>query len=493
MSAKLATGRACSINNMRKPTLNQAQLFLDDTCIEDSAFVTRVWHRPDKFPEPVLRAEHPWEQWCPVLYGTVLKWNGKFHMWYVPWTLDGHRPVCYAQSEDGVAWHKPELGLFESNATTATNIVLDANNPPNDIDDLTVIDDPEDQEWPLKMLYWEGAFGPTAAGWRPTPGTGIYAARSKDGIHWDREPGLVLPEWGDRFNAVSSKVNGKYVLMGRIPGALTTGAQAGAFDKGRAVWRIESEDLLNWSEVELVLAADVEDPAHMQFYSATAFPYASLMMGSIERMHMSPDKLDPELIWSHDGGRNWIRSRQRAAFLEWGAPSTFDDAWINLQTNGPIEHQGRLWFYYSGRNAAHGSRYPHNYGAIGLATLRIDGFASLQARDQVGYVLTRPMQWPEGDLHVNFDARRDLAGHPGFSYGELLVEVRDENNFPVEGFGWDACHPLTGNTADRPGAAARVEWRNGRSVRELAGQPIRLAFKFRDCHLYSFRVSAGTE
>src|SRR5688572_15588972 len=82
-------------HRMASSDLFQPQLFLDDYWIEDSAFVTRVWHQARKFPEPVLRAEHPWEQWCPSAYGTVLHWRGQFHMWYVNWTMTTARRACY--------------------------------------------------------------------------------------------------------------------------------------------------------------------------------------------------------------------------------------------------------------------------------------------------------------------------------------------------------------------------------------------------------------
>ena len=52
--------------------LFNAQLFLDDSWIEDSCFVQRVWHQALKYPEPVLTCEHPWELDLPVLYGTVV-------------------------------------------------------------------------------------------------------------------------------------------------------------------------------------------------------------------------------------------------------------------------------------------------------------------------------------------------------------------------------------------------------------------------------------
>ena len=43
----------------------------------------RVWHQPQKYPKPVMEGKHPWEGDCPCLYGTVLRVDGTFRMWYV--------------------------------------------------------------------------------------------------------------------------------------------------------------------------------------------------------------------------------------------------------------------------------------------------------------------------------------------------------------------------------------------------------------------------
>jgi hypothetical protein len=467
-----------------KSDLFQPQLFLDERCIEDSAFVTRRWHQPLKFPEPILKAENAWEQWCPVIYGTVLRWRGLFRMWYGVWTRRDKPCVCYAQSEDGVAWEKPSLGLHEFGRSKNNNIVLQSQYSGGFIDDLTVIDDAEDKEWPLKALLWDGE-GETF---------GIHAARSKDGLQWDRSPGLVLPNWGDRFNAASTKINGKYLVFGRAPRNLPAthltaqGGERWRVAKGRTVWRIESSDLKEWSEPRLVLASDVHDPMHREYYSCVPFPYGSLLLAGLERMHYSPDMVDTEIIWSYDDGREWQRANTRPCFLPLSTPRAWDDTWINLPANAPIENEGALWFYYSGRSSAHDSHYPHNHGAIGLATLRLDGFASLQALDKIGYVLTRVLDWPDADLYLNCDPRRDIAAHPKSGLGELAVEVRDESNKVLPGFSWNECETLRANTSYEERSVAPVRWKNEKSVRALAGRKIRFAFRLRDCHLYSFRA-----
>ncbi len=467
----------------KKPELTQAQLFLDDCWIEEAQFISRQWHQPRRFPDPVLTCEHPWERGALAMYGTVLHWRGKFRMWYGAYTDQPLRRVHYAESDDGVVWEKPQLGVCECMGNKKNNVVVDALHP-RYIDNITVIDDPDDAEWPLKALFWEATPRDWAQEHGAARGWGIYAARSKDGIHWDRSPGLVLPKWIDRFNACSAKLDGKYVLWGR-----GRSLERGMLRNGRSVWRTESKDLRRWTKEELVLERDPEDPLNMEYYSLVAFPYESLTLGGLERMYMSPDRMDTELVWSHDGGRKWERAAKRPAFLTPSPERRWDDTWVNLPTNAPIRHGNRLWFYYSGRSGAHGSPYPSNHGAIGLAFLRIDGFASLQAAEREGRVVTRPMLWPSGDLYVNADPRRNLAAHPAFCSGEVRVEVRDASNRPLRGFTWQDCQPIVTNTVFAADSCAAVAWKDGKTARLLAGRQIRLAFQLRDAHLYSFRAA----
>ncbi len=455
------------------PDLSCSQLFLDDTWIDDCLRVERVWHPARKYPEPVLVAEHPWEWNCPVAYGTVLRRDGRFQMWYAGWTRHHPAVICYAESADGVHWEKPSLGLLEVDGTKTNNVVLVSDDPggASVIDDISVIDDPDDTAWPLKALYWDGYCG--NGGREPF---GIYVARSRDGIRWEKL-GKVLPGWGDRFNALSTRHDGTYVLYGRAPEMHTS-------RRGRIVYRTTSDDLLHWSQPELVMTPDADDPVNLEFYSASVFPYGDLLMAGIERMHMTPDKLDVEIAWSRDGHR-WQRSGRRPSFIEWGVPGRWDSTWINLTSNAPIVVDNHLWFYYSGRSGAHNSPFPHNHGAIGLATLRADGFCSLRAAEQQGWILTPPLTWPGGDLQVNVDTRRYISGHPrNILSGELAVDILTAERVPVEGYAAQDMESIRQNTI---GGCVPVTWRD-RSLDALAGTDIRLRFNLRDAHLFAFKA-----
>jgi hypothetical protein len=452
--------------------LYQPQLFLDDRGLADTFRVHRQWHQPRKFPRAVLTADHPWEAHCPTAYGTVLRREGKFHLWYCGWTRQMPPRVLYAVSDDGVTWTKPALGLVNFQGSPANNIVLEADKPGHLIDDLTVIEDDGDAKWPLKMLYWDGGH------------RGICLARSADGIHWDKQ-GVVLPQWGDRFNAVPSRYRGEFILLGRTPDYWPA-------HRLRAVHRTASRDLKRWSKPTLAMKPDLEDPAEMETYSCTAFPYAGRLLGSIERMHMTPDRLDSELIWSDDAGVTWQRSRQRQPFIPLGPQGHFDDTWCNLTANAPIVVKNELWFYYSGRTGAHGAQFPHNHGGIGLATLRRDGFCSLFARNVPGYVVTEPMTWPDADLLINADCRRDLTSHPynHSSSSRIHIEVQDAAGEPIKGFALADHNGYGGNTLARSvgDGYAGILWQQTRSIRRLRGRKVRLKFQIADSHLYAWKA-----
>ena len=138
----------------------------------------------------------------------------------------------------------------------------------------------------------------------------------------------------------------------------------------------KSEDLIHWSPGEHILKTSTDDPYQMQIYSLSPFRYEGIWLADLLRMHTVPDVLDPELVWSYDG-KNWNRSIHRRSFIPRRPKGSFDSTWLNLATNPPIVNFNQLWFYYSGRAGGHGAQFPMAYGAIGLATMRIDGFCSL--------------------------------------------------------------------------------------------------------------------
>ena len=100
---------------------------------------------------------------------------------------------------------------------------------------------------------------------------------------------------------------------------------------------------------------------------------------------------DCQLAWSRDSVR-WERWPE--PFIPRGEPGSFD--WGGVYCEYPVICGDRLYFLYTGGNTWHGQR---GTSTLGLATLRLDGFVSVQSECFTeGVVVTRPHHWQAGEL-----------------------------------------------------------------------------------------------
>ena len=100
--------------------------------------------------------------------------------------------------------------------------------------------------------------------------------------------------------------------------------------------------------------------------------------------------------------------------------------WGNMQSvNGvPLVVGDLLYFYSSGRRL--NNIMWDSYTSTGLATLRRDGFVSMQAGKTEGYLVTEKLTFDGKYLFVNADVHNKK--------GVLAVEVLDENGNPIPGY-----------------------------------------------------------
>ncbi len=445
--------------------LSQSQLFLDDEIIEENILVQRTMHPPERFGhQPVLTHDRPWESRAVLLYGTVIRdeETGLFKMWYLGYKKAGplseRTLICYAESEDGLHWEKPELGLCEFRGSKENNIVFFLQDGLIDNHGVLYTPDDPDENRRYKMLFY-ASYG------KGNPRNGLYVAFSPNGIRWKMEPEPVLPGIGDRTTVMFDHFTGKYVTYCREPEILNRLGR-------RVICRSESEDFLHWSDPKLVLASDLDDPCHIQFYSLTAYNYESLYIGILEIYYPLEQKLDLQLTCSRDGV-NWRRVGNRQVFFPKGPEGHWDSTWVSMGCNPPVLHEGRLWMWYGGRSTPHGAPYPCPEGSIGLALLRKDGFVSLEAGNAEGTVTTKPFVWPGGVLEINGQTH----------HGWIRVEVLDMNGKIIPGLSFGECHPLTSDCIDY-----QVSWKGAKDLNLLAGGKIKLRFGIKNAHLYSFRV-----
>ena len=102
------------------------QLFVDDHLTDRMSGATRMLHRPVR-REVVITAEHPWEK-HGVSYMVTFRDDDKFRAWY---RVDGEAlsdrraMAAYAESTDGIHWHRPKLGIIEFDGSKKNNLVWD--------------------------------------------------------------------------------------------------------------------------------------------------------------------------------------------------------------------------------------------------------------------------------------------------------------------------------------------------------------------------------
>jgi hypothetical protein len=132
-----------------------------------------------------------------------------------------------------------------------------------------------------------------------------------------------------------------------------------------------------------------------------------------------------------------------------------------------------LYFYVSGRTGRPGGNQAGTC-TTGLATLRRDGFASLDAGEAGGTLTTRPVRFSGKHLFVNVDDPK----------GELRVEILQPAGQVLPRFAAGNCIPIA---ADKTLHAVR--WKGVEDLSSLANQPVRLRFHVKNGKLYAFWVS----
>jgi hypothetical protein len=170
---------------------------------------------------------------------------------------------------------------------------------------------------------------------------------------------------------------------------------------------------------------------------------------------------------------HWINSGQ--PIIPRGGDGAFDKD-IVFPSSQVATHADRHWLYYVGANERHGEgRFlPDKDRAIGLATLPLDRFVGLQAKNQPGTVTTRPFELSGTKLVINADC----------SGGECVVEVLDHDGKPFAGFARADAEPIV----QRDDVRLSVGWKNSAELSSLMGKNIRLRFHLKDATLYAFQV-----
>ena len=485
---------------------SRKQLFIDRRFFDRASGVALRMNPPYQSPEPLLRADRSWEAQGIGGYNTVLReGENRFRLWYAAQMKsglpqEGAGRLCYAESEDGVSWHKPDLGLVSFQGSTANNIVA----PLDERQSLQGATVYMDERAPAEARYrlWT-KFQPRddeiAAGAKP----GLWAMHSPDGLHWTCDDDQPNPPeqmcdtqnvlfWDDRLEL--------YVGYTRVHETQRRdeAAEMKLGKRYRSVGRITSPDFRTWSQPTLIVlegdALDLNAPLppasvdrpQVDFYTNAVYKHPEaddayfMMPAAYYHWEQSdaPATMDVQLLTSWDGIR-WERQGDRAPFLRRGFDGGPAGGMI-MANVWPVNTDAETWIYYSGRGNKHNdeSRDGANTGLF-RAVLRRDGFVSADAGLTGGEFTTPPLDFAGDELELNVD-----CGGGGW----LLVELQDAEGRALEGYGLKECETVTANAIK-----SRVTWKGADRRIAVTTKPVRMRVVMRSAKLYSFRFSSSQE
>lgn len=368
------------------------ELFVDDYLIENKHDVRFELHHPQS-AESVLTFDRPWEgPFCG--YVTVFQDDQKYRMYYRGLPNAGgdcsdQEVTCYAESENGIDWVKPELGLFEHSGSKANNIVLQGETPASHN---------------FSPFFDKNPAAESESRYKALGGSadGLIPFASPDGIHWSRlseKPVFTEGIFDSQNVPFWSESENQYVCYFRT----WTKTNYGGF---RTISRTTSDDFINWSTP---LEMEFGEAPMEHLYTNQTHPYfraphqyigiaARFMPG---RQVLSPaeakrvgvdaryfgDISDTVLLTSRGGNhyqRTFLESLVRPGIgLEnWVSRTNYSA--LGIVPTGESEMSIYVQKNY-GQSTAHLQRYK----------IRTDGFASIASEYRGGEFLTRPLTFPK--------------------------------------------------------------------------------------------------
>ena len=499
---------------------SRRELFVDRYLIDTLDGATLKLQEP-RSAGVAIEYDRPWES-SIAFYTTVLKDGGVYRMYYRATNLafnptphpDDHllpSATCYAESADGTSWTKPELGQVELRGSKRNNAIL----PGRPVYPFSPFVDlkpgvPDEERYKAVARHVGG------------PERHLMGYGSADGVHWrllSDEPILhqTLENNFDSQNvAFWSETEGCYVAYMRH----MVGGR-------RSTSRATSEDFLAWSEQTLMSYSDTGSTVPSQhLYTNQTQPYfraPHIYVAMPGRIHFGrrPLSADQARFFEAEvepisGGAGdvsdgvLLTSRAGSTTYEFTFKESFvrpgpgDENWTsrcNYPALGVVQTGPAEMSIYVQR------RYGQKTAHLERMTLRLDGFASLNAPYAGGEMVTKPLTFEGRLLELNYATS---------AAGSIRVEIQDRSGRPIPGFTLDDCPYIVGDELSRyvgwdrravrhllPETGAPVEAMKGDSeaadkegpvLREapsdlarLAGTPVRLRFVLKDADLFSLR------
>ncbi|MFK8115574.1 MAG: hypothetical protein AB8B91_25480 [Rubripirellula sp.] len=422
---------------------------------------------PQKHPMNPVVARGPdgsADSWAVQFYGSVIRHpeTGKFRVWYCAVSKteraeksipsSGKWRVAYAESDDGISWTKPNLGLVSVNGSTENNLCKIE--PHLGILNLKVLDEPDD---PNPQHRYKMA----AHVWTPKSETRRNGALapfvSADGFTWKFVGDTVpiranLPEADTVIPPLHIEpAGGLYKWDGLYH---TSGQNAIAAERpyhGRVTRTSISADFVHWSQtsaIQTVRIAQHEQlgPGKSRMGEQThegisVWNRGDVLLGASGVWHGTAEwkdlTIDLGFVISNDG------VHFREPMVEWtlierGVDGEWDQGGL-LQGQGFENIGEQTWIYYGAWDPRAWESSPPR-GGIGLATLPRDRFADLIVDESTkgpgDYQMTETeCQFITSSISVDAGKRPSFINAAGLSKDATLkIELLDHLMNPLDGY-----------------------------------------------------------
>ena len=434
-------------------------LFVDDREISLREALYHMFHpvRRESI-RPVLPANGQ-DEGPGIGYATVVRdpQSGVFRIWYV---CDVDSMVRLAVSEDGMAWERLGLAVVDGQRFLMDNLAL-------------VPVSPEADPWfsGSKLVGYGYCMGSKEDEKAPP---GLHLLRSVDGERLEvKEPG-ILRGVGDRSSLTYDEVSGEYSLISR-PSGRTPGFRSGELSRVRTANLWKSRNLVDWENHGIVLKYDDLDRHDVEIYGMQPFRYGNGFLALVEVYYRGIERLESQLAFSQDG-IHWERVGNRAPTIPMGGEGAWDSHWTVSTYNPPLVEGDRLLIFYLGGDTKHGSAEKKRR-SIGLASLRKDGWVSLEAGRTEGVLVTTPLPLKEPmELELNINC----SG--GYISTEVLSVEEGRENQALVGYEGEASRVEGIDTTCHP-----VRWRENRVVYPVESGRCYLRFGMKHASFFSYR------
>lgn len=440
----------------------RVEMFIDDRLVDPalSRRVTRELQTPVR-QEVVLTTDKPWEG-ISSAYFTILKDGQRYRLYYrgsVPGKDNSEDQLtCLAESDDGIHFTRPNLGLLEFGGSKDNNIILAGVAAHNfaPFIDANPAAKPEDRYKALSGLAGK-----------------LFAYASADGVHWRKmqdEP-VVTEGTFDSLNvAFWDETAECYRAYSRY-------FADGGYNGFRRIQNCRSVDFLHWTAPQPNRYAD--DAPEEHFYTSATWPCP----GAPHHLLAFPKRFVPErkkvqefaeggasdgVLMSSRDGEYWDRT-----FLEaWLRPGLDQKNWThrnNMPAWGIVETSPEEFSLYASEHYL----WPDN--RLRRLTVRRHGFAAMHASGAEGEFTTRPITFSGGRLLLNYATS---------AAGSVQVEIQDKSGQPLPGYLLADCETLFGDEL-----GAEVRWQGDAQLDKLRGTPVRFHFVLRDADLFAMRTA----